>query len=259
MPSEIVDYARTIEARVKVKHAREFEPRCEGGEVIRCPGSLRFGNWVDQIEGVTMAIAATNMQVHQIIKELQRHQIPYHNPWRKANGYWNPLARGDGKKRMPVDRIDKFLNPPWTWDDLRYWADCLTCLKRGAKKAFKERKGTADLSEVRDMFEDGSLNKLLSLDIDVWAGFLDKKTRTKSMLYAIEMEKAGKRMDPRVIVGTVHSVKGAESDTAIVFPDISRHSRPNEDDTLRSAYVGATRCKERLALCQRSSPNALNW
>ena len=259
LPSEIVRYARTIEDRVKVKHAREFLPRCEGGEVIRCGGSLRFGNWTDQISGVTMALAATNVQVHQIIKELQRHEIPYHNPWRKANGYWNPLASGGEKKRMPVDRIDAYLNPPWKWQDLRLWADCLTCLKRGAKKAFKERKGVANLTDVRELFQEGSLNKLLSLEIDVWSSLLDKKTRTKSMLYAINMEKAGKRNDPRVIVGTMHSLKGSEADTVIAFPDISRHSRSNDDDILRLMYVASTRSKERLALCQRSSPYSVDW
>lgn len=259
LPSEIVKYAKQIEERVQVRYERDFEPRCIGGEVIRSHGSLGNGQWIEEIDGDTMVMASTNMQVVGIVKALQREKIPYHNPWRKTNGYWNPLARGDGKKRMPVDRIDAYLNPPWKWQDLRLWADCLTCLKRGAKKAFKERMGTVDLQEVREMFEEGSLNKLLSLDIDVWASFLDKKTRTKSLLYAIELEKSGRRGDPRVTVGTIHSLKGTEAETVILFPDISLHSKPNDDSTSRLFYVGCTRSKEKLVLCQRTSRHAIGW
>lgn len=69
---------------------------------------------------------------------------------------------------------------------------------------------------------------------------------------------------PRVIVGTIHSVKGGEADVVYLFPDMSRagdaqyqRSGPSRDSMIRVFYVGATRARETLYICQRDTAMAI--
>jgi superfamily I DNA/RNA helicase len=65
---------------------------------------------------------------------------------------------------------------------------------------------------------------------------------------------------PQVVVGTIHSVKGAQADVVYLFPDLSqagdaqyqRNGEPR-DSVIRVFYVGATRARETLYICQRES------
>ena len=69
---------------------------------------------------------------------------------------------------------------------------------------------------------------------------------------------------PRVIVGTIHSVKGGEADVVFLFPDVSpagdaayqKHG-PQRDSVIRLFYVGMTRARHTLYICQRESPLAV--
>ena len=70
---------------------------------------------------------------------------------------------------------------------------------------------------------------------------------------------------PKVIVGTIHSVKGGEADIVYLFPDLSqagdsqykRDGAPR-DSVIRVFYVGATRARETLYICQRDSALAVS-
>src|SRR5205823_14468766 len=55
---------------------------------------------------------------------------------------------------------------------------------------------------------------------------------------------------PRVIVGTIHSVKGGEADVVFLFPDLSaagdaayQRNGPTRDAVIRLFYVGMTRAR----------------
>jgi superfamily I DNA/RNA helicase len=61
---------------------------------------------------------------------------------------------------------------------------------------------------------------------------------------------------PKIIVGTIHSVKGGEADVVIVSPDISKaaavdaqeHGQPSVDALVRAFYVAFTRAREKLVI-----------
>ena len=69
---------------------------------------------------------------------------------------------------------------------------------------------------------------------------------------------------PRVIVGTIHSVKGGEADVVFLFPDLSpagdaayqKHG-PDRDSVIRLFYVGMTRARHTLYICQQESSSAV--
>ena len=60
---------------------------------------------------------------------------------------------------------------------------------------------------------------------------------------------------PKVIVGTIHSVKGGEADVVFLFPDLSPgaarmyETQDGRDSATRLFYVGATRARETLVIC----------
>jgi superfamily I DNA/RNA helicase len=67
-----------------------------------------------------------------------------------------------------------------------------------------------------------------------------------------------------VIVGTIHSVKGGEADVVFLFPDVSRAANtayqrfgPERDSVIRLFYVGVTRARKTLYICQRESSMAV--
>ena len=67
---------------------------------------------------------------------------------------------------------------------------------------------------------------------------------------------------PSIIIGTIHSVKGGEADTVYLFPDLSLAGinewngnsgvEGGRDAIIRLFYVGMTRAKEELVICNAS-------
>lgn len=69
---------------------------------------------------------------------------------------------------------------------------------------------------------------------------------------------------PKVTIGTIHSVKGGQADVVYLFPDLSRagasqyrSGSTQKDSVIPVFYVGATRARERLVVCQQSSTGAM--
>jgi hypothetical protein len=67
--------------------------------------------------------------------------------------------------------------------------------------------------------------------------------------------------EPRVIVGTGHSVKGGQADVVYLFPDLSASgvrqwegSRKDRDSVIRLGYVMMTRARETLVICDPAGP-----
>ena len=65
---------------------------------------------------------------------------------------------------------------------------------------------------------------------------------------------------PKVVVGTIHSVKGGQADVVYLFPDLSRsgdagfnQGGADRDAVIRLFYVGMTRAREKLYICQPES------
>ena len=59
---------------------------------------------------------------------------------------------------------------------------------------------------------------------------------------------------PRILLSTIHGVKGGESQNVVLLTDLSRNTQKgyerNPDDESRLFYVGATRTKEHLQIIE---------
>jgi superfamily I DNA/RNA helicase len=222
----------------------------------------------------SMILATCGYMLSHIVRTLKAEGIPFWNPYRIKNGEWNPLRRSN-RDNTAYKKIQSFLKyskdyMPWTWMELSSWAGALgkDCIKHGFKsklKANKAMKSVVEYEKLFDILEPGVLKIAMEGDLDAYLRLLPEKERNK-MTYPVSVMSQFSLEDidrPKVIVGTVHSVKGGEADHVYLFPDLSRaaqHERVyNEDSIFRTFYVGLTRAKIGVNLCRPSCRNFMEW
>ena len=94
----------------------------------------------------------------------------------------------------------------------------------------------------------------LAID-DVWYNAFNNAP-SKKVNYIRKMRQNGEQLNkkPRILLSTIHGVKGGEADNVILLTDLSRQTlREYErvpDDVNRLFYVGATRTKEHLHIVE---------
>jgi DNA helicase-2/ATP-dependent DNA helicase PcrA len=233
-----------------------------------------------------MFIATCSYMLKPLLRVLRKNAIPFHNPYRKLNGFWNPLRIGSSLSA--ANRILSFLighpdygegRRPWTHRDLALWTDWL--YKNGTLsdgwesqlKSFASEKAVA-LEQVNKIFEPSAFRTLQiayasghRAMLEWWRSrvTVDVHSRIQFPADVAMNHSAHALIDvPRVIVGTIHSVKGGEADVVYLFPDMSRggdaqyrRSGLSRDSMIRVFYVGATRARETLYICQRDTAMAI--
>jgi superfamily I DNA/RNA helicase len=226
-----------------------------------------------------------------VIPLLRRRGIPFGNRYRVSRGDWNPL-RGEtrGQSLSTAERLLAFLRADiptfgeraavWSAQDVGAWSGLIKTegvLKRGAKAAIermKEETRPLEWAELEAWFTEEALTALLDLPL---AGQLDwleeralaaKKSALQFPCHIVRKQGGAallraSRDGAQCTVGTIHSVKGAQSDTVVLFPDMSlaaqRERELDPDAITRVFYVGMTRARERLILCAPAQPGAVEW
>ena len=273
------------------RYAVEYQPTESEGVLKRSVGSTRAVDPIireikeDLAEGKrVMVLAACGYMLQRIIKTLKEEGLPFHNPFRPQHGGWNPL-RGGAERLLGFMRPDPRVNKSprlWTWREAQMWVDLLQSsgtLPSGAKKAVSRNAkdnptrvmtaqdglkvfGPHTWHELQARFKKGT-------EID-WLRGRTLPSKSKMMEYACNIaEKQGGAVldeEPRLVVGTIHSTKGAEADSVYLFPDLSRSAMrewtsgsESRDSVIRTFYVGATRAKEKLVLAARASACSIEW
>lgn len=124
-----------------------------------------------------------------------------------------------------------------------------------------------DMEEVAMLFED--YDPALRLDTTWWEKSLKHSERTRQQYPLAVARRHGAAVlleTPKLVIGTIHSVKGGESDRVYVFPDLSnvggesyRKGGEGRDAVHRQFYVATTRARESLVLCRPSGPERIRW
>ena len=292
LPRAVHAYASEWSRRLTTWRDIAFEPTDEEGEVrslsdprsrptYRQPAPLLPEIQRDLDAGLdVMVLASCAFMLEPLERQLREAGIPFHNPYRPKQGAWNPL-RGAG-------RLLAFLRPQpevwgeehrlWTWRDLDLWLDPLeskAALERGAKTLVQSKLAPDLLGDVPDSADQPApLDLALSLvkedqrekagwgDVEWWAANLRERERRRYS-YPLEVyrRRGGRalREPPRLVLGTIHSVKGGEADSVYVFPDLSRAALPTAggpatprlpDPVVRLFYVAFTRSRRRLTLLE---------
>jgi superfamily I DNA/RNA helicase len=131
------------------------------------------------------------------------------------------------------------------------------------------------VERLQTIFEPGSLASLMAAYeagcpalLAWWRARVVAEFRNRIDFPARVLSARGSRTlveEPKVVVGTIHSVKGGEADVVYLFPDLSRAADaqyqrfgPARDSVIRVFYVGATRAREILYICSGESATAVS-
>lgn len=296
VPGAVHATAQQIIHRVTEREDVEYHPRldADGTVVEGTSEEVRF-MWkepipmVRQLEedieaGLTvMVLASCSYMLGPLITALRNRGVPFHNPYRAKQGAWNPLR---GARRLlayhrPLPAVWGDEARMWTWGDLRAWTDVLQArgvMTSGAKTVIKnhtakDRFKDSDedeipsLERVANLFLDEHQIAATGIDLNWWEEHLrhaELNRQTYPLLIARRHGAAKLLEEPKVILGTIHSVKGGEADRVYVFPDLSnvgaeQHRKGHADATWRLFYVAITRAKHDVRLCRPSAPTPVRW
>jgi superfamily I DNA/RNA helicase len=288
-------HARAIKwiEQVRGREPKEYRPTKEAGVVEHFGNDGNYDHPEDIITAAEKEIAAgrsvmfltaCSYMLNNIRRVLAERGIPYHNPYRRRRGDWNPLFAAKGI--TAADRLLAFIKPhnsqgdaaqPWTAEDYRKWADWVEAAKafqRGGKTAAKDMRDddAIDLDmlhewlkpEAYDDLMKGIMTGALHSHLMWWFSRVSeshKKTAAYPLRVTMVRGIAALRERPQVIIGTIHSVKGGEADVVYLFPDLSRAADAEwykggefRDAIIRQFYVGMTRAKHKLVLCNSVGP-----
>lgn len=291
VPSRIHKAALAMIRRVGQRREFEYLPKTEKGELIPCYVRLKDATRaadaiIEESEkaGSVMVLTSCEYQLAGIIKQLRNAGIPFHNPF-SDRGQFNPLSDRGGVSSP--QRLLAFLRVSekhfgdaarlWTWEELDLWVDPIKSdgfLKRGAKKTIEDLATqlgsvTCSIEKLRELFNEQGIAELENIDRDPLGWYTSKLNASRSKAFEFPSAIVERRgvvgltERPKIVVGTIHSVKGGEAESVFVFPDLSpqafaSHER-NPAPTWRQYYVAMTRASNRLFLCENSGKSAIRW
>lgn len=229
-----------------------------------------------------MFLATCEYQLRPLVAELRAAGVPFWNPFAKDRGMFNPLHPGRGTSTAA--RVVGFLIPSerfagdaarlWTPDELLLWTEIVRdvgILNRGARKeiesAARDQRSPLTADQIRRWIHPDVIDEL----DEAGPEFLVKhalKGKAGPLEFAANIIRrhgvAGLKDQPRVVVGTIHSVKGGEADAVYLCPDLSPQGYDQLDSArpepvYRQFYVGMTRARETLVLCQAETPRSIDW
>jgi superfamily I DNA/RNA helicase len=293
VPRAVHIAANRLIHQVTRRQEKEYLPRAADGFCGEVSGTWETPEYgvlrmaLEQLDRgrSVMFLAACSYMLRPIIQVLRKNAIPFHNPYRRSNGYWNPLRAG--KRGSAMNRVLALLvahpafgegHREWTASEFALWTEWLTAkgiLKHGAKAQIRNVDASRPVTiETLDaVFEAAAIESLLaSFDGDHRALLSWWRSRVNGAMQnriQFPVDIASVRgpqallEKPQVTVGTIHSVKGGESDVVILFPDLSQagdaaYQRfgPPRDAVIRTFYVGMTRAREALYVADRASTMA---
>lgn len=248
------------------------------GRAFCVPQSLRDAELVDcaardvQRGRTVMIIASCNYMLETLIKNLKATGVPFHNPFRPAETRWNPLGViTDGMST--AERVYRYLLPSaemgergrlWTGRDVQAWLELIKLAPAGmiahAKKVAARFDPDAEVAEsdIYALFRDpGKRDRAVEPDVG-WLAESLLSGKKQPAAYPIQVARtfgaAALAQRPQIVVGTVHSVKGAAADIVYVAPDVSAAAAKGlgqpggRDDMIRTFYVAMTRAREELRI-----------
>lgn len=305
VPATVHAAAQAWVGRLSVREPKAYKPRDADGEVevmeharSRCPLPALMDAERGLAEGKrVMFLATCSYMLDPLIGELRRHGVPFHNPYARKRGDWNPLgfkrkgATSTSERLVGFSRVSEDIwgdgARMWTADEMLAWVEPLLAevFVPGGKKALvsalkEDRAVTADdLAEFIRRDADDPLEHIVETDLEWYESHVLAAYR-KRLFYPMEIARnRGIRAlaePPKLLVGTVHSVKGTEAEWVYLFPDLSPSAArqwigeamwdggdaeggdgDDPDSIVRLLYVAMTRAKERLVVCGKSSPLAV--
>jgi DNA helicase-2/ATP-dependent DNA helicase PcrA len=295
VPKKVLDRAMELIVKVKHREPKTFRPRQETpigpdatGNLFEEP-DITWKHPEEMLPAIrsklkkdmsVMILASCSYMLKPIEQILRQNGMPFANPYRRTRGDWNPL-HGGGNGISASELLTAFFNHGidqnyWNVPQFLRWASYIKVGSFGLQKKIgnKALKALAiavednepGLHTIRDalniVLSPNAVEQSLNRNID-WLLENVKKPRQEGLKYPVRVYKkygiSGVEEEPKIILGTIHSVKGGEADCVFLFPDFSQKadrefqvSQDARDSMYRFFYVGMTRAKHELVLCGKS-------
>jgi DNA helicase II / ATP-dependent DNA helicase PcrA len=290
LPEAVREFAEQLIHRVSRRQEKVYAARPEQGAVYRISSGYKSPEYAILTSATEylsrgktiMFLASCAYMLQPVIQVLRKNAIPFHNPYRRSCGFWNPLRSGN--RGSATSRIRALLEAHpgsggesrrWNYAEFESWAEWLAgtgTLKNNALRptgpAMAKQNVTMEyLAEVFEPEAFALLRTAFSGDCQAllkwWREHVHPDFFRSTQFPADITARRGPRaiIDvPQVIVGTIHSVKGGQADVVYLFPDLSRAGDASyqiagaaRDSVTRLFYVGATRAREILYICGRET------
>jgi superfamily I DNA/RNA helicase len=245
------------------------------GSVHQAPMALRdtpdMLEQIDALDGTVMVLTSCGYMLEPLLAALREGGVPFANPHRRKEARWNPTRAVGYRALEHYLRTDTAVwgedAGPRAWEDLHAWTQCVQAkgyLARGAKAAIEEHCRMDEFGQTRaaqpvplDVLV-GLLGTAMHPALRNDTGWFEEalmSKHAKAGRYAARVharEAGALRREPRCVVGTVHSVKGASSDNVVICPELSYEGWFGEngwhgngrDAIVRLFYVAATRARQ---------------
>lgn len=284
VPAAVRDAAMQWMSRMPGYYPIEYRPTETEGDIQLCSATFdQPGRALPIIERVlsdgrsVMYLASCARMLRPMLALLRKAGIPFHNPYRRADGAWNPLQARRGAV-TGVQRLAAFLRlgaeGVWSREDVRRWGAAIkgsetfpdgVSWKRMEPLVGNLPDGPVDLALWEGLLGSEATEASMSMDLAWWLEHL-LSSRRQAMEYPAQIARRGGRQAlltaPSVSIGTVHSVKGGEADVVILAPDVSAPGAQEwatgdrgRASIYRLFYVGMTRAKQSLHILQPARPS----
>lgn len=293
LPRAVHRLSDDLVRRLTRRQEKFYRPRPDPGAVRHISGNYKSPEYailssatkhLEQGKRV-MFITSCAYMLRPLIQVLRKNAIPFHNPYRRSNGHWNPIRLGTGSSARRILALT-VAHPDlgehrrvWTHEDVLLWAEWLRTkgiLKTHAIQEIRlsDPKRTFPMERLSEVLEPAAVCSFLAayergsrVLIDWWRARVQAEVGTRIQYPADIAQTRGSGAlvgEPGIVVGTIHSVKGGEADVVYLFPDLSAAGDAQyqlggsaRDSVIRLFYVGATRARETLYICERATSRAI--
>jgi superfamily I DNA/RNA helicase len=205
-----------------------------------------------------LLIARTNYQVHRMIGALTKNGVPF----RSAKATAGPPVRSIGLRALCELQAGQPVSGEAWGRALEILPsrgkDNVPLLKRGIKTHWKAKESEWDVVFPRDLPDVGATEELASrIASGRWKFLCDYGEQFVKAAEKYGLETAA---SPKIRLGTIHSVKGAEADNVALLTTTSQRIRDSmaspdqHDEECRIAYVGVTRARRNLVIVNDGPP-----
>jgi len=236
IPAKVHEFAMKIINKVGNRIPKDWRPRTVEGKL----SNYSDFSHIDMSKGDWLVLARTRSMLNDLENTIYQNGLYYKNKFKKSYEQdlyeaitdWESWRKGETLDYPRIKRIYSYMN-----------------------EAHVDKKSLLLLNKESFYSLEECKNKY-GLKINcVWYDAFNNAP-SKKVSYIRKMRQNGEQLNkkPRILLSTIHGVKGGEADNVVLLTDLSRQTlREYErvpDDVNRLFYVGATRTKEHLHIVE---------
>jgi len=236
IPAKVHEFAMKIINKVGNRIPKEWRPRTVEGKL----STYSDFRHIDMSKGDWLVLARTRSMLNDLENTIYQNGLYYKNKFKKsyeqdlyeAITEWESWRKGETLDYTRIKRIYSYMD-----------------------ESHANKKSLVLLNKDNFYSLEQCKNKYGLMVDDVWYNAFNNAP-SKKVNYIRKMRQNGEQLNkkPRILLSTIHGVKGGEADNVILLTDLSRQTlREYErvpDDVNRLFYVGATRTKEHLHIVE---------